>query len=187
MSRPGKLVVVSGPSGVGKSSVAHGAMERTDAEFSVSATTRAPRPGETDGQDYWFVSPERFAEMREQGAFLECAQVYDNWYGTPAEPVEQAIDRGEVILLDIDVQGGIQVHQKMPSATFVMVLPPSDAELVRRLTGRGTEDEKSLQTRITKAREQMQLANESGIYEHEIVNDDLDKAVDELVRIIESE
>lgn len=183
----GKCVVVTGPSGAGKSTILRAALERTGARFSVSATTRSPRAGETHGRDYLFLSREQFEEMIARGELLEWAEVFGHYYGTPAGPVREAVARGETIVLDIDVQGGIQVHEKAPEATFVLIVPPSMEVLERRLRERGTEDARSLRRRLAKARSEIEQAEASGVYDRRVVNDDLDRAVDEMVSIIDKE
>jgi guanylate kinase len=182
----GKLVVVSGPSGVGKSTLLHRAMSRLDAEFSVSATTRQPRPGETPGEDYHFVSRETFEDMIEHGEMLEWAEVFGELYGTPAQPVMEAIEQGRTLIMDVDVQGGKQVHAKLPDATFILIAPPSDEELARRLKGRGTETQQQLERRLAGARSELQAARQSGIYRNVIINDDLETATREVASIIRS-
>jgi len=187
MSKTGKLVVISGPSGVGKSTIARRAMAQTDAAFSVSATTRSPRPGEVDGRDYRFVDRGTFEKLVADGQMLEWAEVFGQLYGTPEEPVRQAVDAGETMLLDIDVQGGLQVHGKMPEATFVLIVPPSDDELARRLRGRGSEDATAADRRLEKAKQEIAAATQSGVYNHIVINDDLETAVSEVVRIVQQE
>lgn len=187
MPNAGKVVVVTGPSGVGKSTILREALRRTDAAYSVSATTRDPRPGELDGRDYRFVSRQTFERMIADGELLEWAEVFGHYYGTPAKPVRQARDDGKTMILEIDVQGGIQVHEKMPQAAFVLVLPPDEAELKRRLAARGTESAEVLQRRFTKAKEEILAAQRSGIYTHTVVNDDLARAIDAVVGIVTQE
>ncbi|MHC4295189.1 MAG: guanylate kinase, partial [Planctomycetota bacterium] len=140
MEKTGKLVVISGPSGTGKSSIAHEVVRRTSARFSVSMTTRKPREGELDGREYHFVDRTSFQQMMDKDELLEHAEVFGQLYGTPRGPIEEAIAAGETILLDIDVQGGAQVKAKMPEATFVLIVPPDEGELNRRLRERGSEN-----------------------------------------------
>ena len=187
MPDAGKVVVVTGPSGVGKSTILREALRRTGAAYSVSATTRDPRPGEVDGRDYRFVSRQAFEQMIADGELLEWAEVFGHYYGTPARPVRQATGDGKTMILEIDVQGGIQVHEKMPHAAFVLVLPPDEADLQRRLAARGTESQEVLQRRFTKAKEEILAARRSGIYTHTVVNDDLARAIDAVVGIIAQE
>jgi len=187
LSDKGKLVVISGPSGVGKSSIVREVLARTGAVFSVSATTRRPRPGETDGREYHFVDRPTFEAMIARGELLEWAEVFGDYYGTPAGPVREAIDAGRTVILEIDIQGGLQVHEKHPQAVFVLILPPSEAELRRRLAGRGTEANGSLQQRLAKAAEEIRTARDSGVYTHLVVNDDLERAIQEVVEIVTRE
>ncbi|MFW6133701.1 MAG: guanylate kinase [Planctomycetota bacterium] len=180
----GKLVVITGPSGVGKSTITRAVRRRTGAGFSVSVTTRPPREGEVDGRDYRFIDDETFQRMIHNGELLEWAEVFGERYGTPAEPVRRAIARGETVILEIDVQGGLQVAEKMSAATFVLIVPPSDDELARRLGARASEDAAAAQRRLAKARKEMDTARSSGVYNHVVVNDDLDRAIDEVARIV---
>ena len=181
----GRLVVVSGPSGVGKSTIARQVAARTGAELSVSATTRPPRPGEVDGHDYRFVDRAAFDAMVRQGELLEWAQVHGNCYGTPRGPVCQALEAGRTVILEIDVQGGMQVAGQMPSAVGVLIVPPSDIELARRLNGRGTDSDEVVRRRLAKAREEIATAQASGAYQHTVVNDSLEAAVEQVARIVE--
>jgi len=185
MDNGGKLVVISGPSGVGKSTISKEVLRRTGAEFSVSVTTRKPRPGEVAGRDYLFVELSEFERMIKQGELLEWAEVFGNMYGTPAGPVGLAIEAGRTVLLEIDVQGALQVYEKMPTATFILIAPPSDEELARRLAGRGTEDEQSFQRRLGKARDELATARQSGAYGHIVINDDLEAAMSQVVEIVQ--
>jgi len=180
----GGLVVVSGPSGVGKSTVNREVIKQTGAIFSVSVTTREPRDGEVDGKDYHFVDRAEFEQMIHRGEMLEWAEVFGNLYGSPIAPVQKAIELGKIVLLEIDIQGGLQVHEKMPEATFVLITPPSEQELERRLRGRGTEDEKSFARRFGKAKEELKTAIESGVYTNVVVNEDLGTAIQQVVKVV---
>ena len=185
MNKKGKLIVVSGPSGAGKSSLIAKAMEiRSDLSFSVSVTTRDARPGEKDGEDYFFVSKERFAQMVEENALLEHATYVGNEYGTPRAYVEQKREEGFNVVLDIEVQGAGQVHAMMPEAVMIFVIPPSLEELERRLRGRGTDSEEVIQLRLENAKKEIEFAKTKGKYEYTIINDDLQKAADELRAIL---
>lgn len=181
----GLLVVISGPSGVGKTTIVHRVREAFDAVFSVSATTRPQSDCERNGEDYYFITPEQFNEKIENNEFLEHAEVFGcHRYGTLKKPVEDALAAKKIMLLDIDVQGGIQVHNNMPQSVRIFILPPNEHELLRRLEARGREDEDSIQRRFKDAKQEMQLAQTSGAYAFFIVNDDLDLAVAEAVSVI---
>lgn len=184
MDAKGKLVVISGPSGVGKTRLVQEARDRCDAQFGVSATTRQARLGEVDGKDYRFVDRETFQRMIDADEMLEWAKVYDEYYGTPADEIVKAMDAGRTVVLDIDVQGAMQVHQKMSDATFVLVIAPSSLELRRRLEGRGSESRENIEKRLAKAQKEVAAATQSGMYNNVIVNDDLERAVQELVKVL---
>lgn len=186
MPSSGKLVVITGPSGVGKSTIVKEVLARTGARFSVSATTRPPRPGETNGRDYYFVDRATFERMIAAGELLEWADVFGKRYGTPAGPVRQSVASGQTVVLDIDVQGGLQVARLMPEATFVLIVPPSLDELRRRLTSRGTEDAATVARRLAKADEEIRTARDSGVYKNVVVNDDLETAIRETVNIVQA-
>ena len=183
----GKVVVVTGPSGVGKSTIVREVVDRVGTAFSVSVTTRRPREGEVDTREYHFVDRATFEEMVAHGEMLEWADVYGELYGTPAWPVREAAQSGKKIVLEIDVQGGIQVRQKLPAATFVFIEPPSPEVLARRLRSRGTEDEETVSRRLAEAAAETQAARDSGVYGHFVVNDDLETAVRQVVRIVNQE
>ncbi len=186
-TRRGRLFVISGPSGVGKSTIVKKVLARTGATFSVSATTRRPREGERNGREYVFVTVEAFGRMIDDNALLEWADVFGNRYGTPAEPVNDAIDAGRTVVLEIDVQGGVQVARNQPEATLILIVAPNDEELRRRLTGRGTDEPEVIARRLAKAKAEIQMARDSGAYEYEVVNDSLDEAIDAVVTIIHQE
>lgn len=178
----GILIVLSGPSGSGKSTVINALLKRrNDIRFSVSATTRPPRPGERDGKDYYFISRDEFSRMVDGGAFLEHAEYVGNCYGTPAAPVDADLNAGYNVLLDIEVQGAAQVLAARPDAISVFFCPPSLAELERRLRGRGTDPEEKIKSRLATARREYEQAKN---YTYIVVNDDADKAAAELDAII---
>ena len=177
----GKLIVISGASGVGKGTVLGIMMEkRKDLSFSVSATTRPPRPGEIDGVHYYFISREKFEEMIAQGAFLEYDAHAANYYGTPRAQAEEKRERGPV-LLDIEPAGAKQVREKMPDAELIFIMPPSMEELERRLRGRGDTPEEQIKLRMERAVWEME---QRVWYDHVVVNDDPERCADEILRII---
>ena len=178
----GMTFIIAGPSGVGKGSIIRKVFESgRRLYFSVSATTRAPRPGEVDGVDYHFISREQFMDWVDQGAFLEHAEFVGNCYGTPRRYVDEAMDRGEDVILDIEVQGAEQIHRLRPEAVRIFIVPPSWEELRARLTGRGTESEEKVEGRLRRSREEFQVAKD---YDYLVVNDDLDRAAAEVLAII---
>ena len=181
----GVLVIVSGPSGAGKSTVVFKAMSgRTDCCFSTSVTTRSPRPGETDGKEYFFIDRARFDEMVERDELLEHAVYVNNCYGTPRKYVEDRLAEGLNVILDIEVQGARQIAAKVPGSVKIFVVPPSLEELERRLIHRGTDTPEAIAGRLERARQEYR---EAGIYDYIIVNDDPDIAAAELNAIILAE
>lgn len=185
MERTGILFVISGPSGVGKGTVKDAVLKRlNEVKVSISATTRSPREGEIEGQDYFFLRPETFQAMVEQGEFLECAKVYDNMYGTPKEFVKRNLAGGFDVVLEIDIQGAMQVKEKMPQGVFVFIEPPSIEELAMRLGKRGKDSEESVKKRMASCREEME---HSRYYDYLVINDNLQEAVDKVYAIIVAE
>lgn len=179
----GKLVVLSGPSGCGKSTLLRRVLERLgpSVRLSLSATTRAPRPGERPGVDYLFFEDQEFRDAEARGEFLEWAEYNRRCYGTPARPVFEAMSRGECVILEIEVKGALQVREKAPSALFVFVDTPDFATLENRLRARGTEDEASIHRRLVRARWERDHAH---CYDVTIINDDLERAVDDLTGVL---
>ena len=185
-TRKGLLLVVSGPSGVGKGTVGKALMARNPTiRFSVSCTTRLPRPSELDGLHYFFKTDEEFEQMIDEGAFLEYTKVFGaNYYGTPRAYVDQQLSTGQDILLDIDVHGALKVKERCPDAVMIFLAPPSMSALRGRLVGRGTECSEAVERRFREAYAELSHMKE---YEYLVVNDVLDKAVKELEQIIAAE
>ena len=178
----GTLYVFSAPSGAGKTSLVKALLEKTeDIGVSVSHTTRAPREGESDGKDYNFVSQEAFKELIEQNAFLEHAQVFDNFYGTSQVWVEQQLNAGRDVILEIDWQGAQQIRQQMPNMISLFILPPSRDELLKRLTGRGTDSQEVIDRRMHDAVSEMSHYAE---FDYLIINDNFEYALQELRSVI---
>lgn len=186
LGRKGTLVVISGPSGVGKTTIARAVEKAFDeAVFSVSATTRPITAADIEGRDYFFLTDEEFQGRVKAGDMLEHAQVFGrHWYGTPRSSVEHALESGRMVILDIDVQGGLQIRESMPSAYMLFIVPPSDDELLRRLRSRGREDEATIQRRFAEAKSEIDTARTSGAYDVLVVNADLDAAIEEVCNAI---
>ena len=184
----GLLIVISGPSGTGKTSICNALLkDLPDTIWSVSATTRPPREGEVSGQSYEFISPDEFARCKEANEFLECAEYVGHQYGTPRAPVLNALERGQNVVLEIDVQGGMQVAKSMPESVRIFVLPPDQDSLRSRLEGRNTEAKEQMMKRLARADGEITIARDSGCYQHFVVNDVLDKTIEDVKRIIQQE
>lgn len=178
-SRPGIALVLCAPSGTGKTTLSKRLLaEHPSFSFSVSCTTRAPRPGEVDGRDYHFLSREKFEELRNANYFAECAEVHGNCYGTPLAAALDTLAKGRDLLFDIDVQGAAQLKKTLPQALFVFVLPPSRAVLENRLRGRGSETEESIAKRMANAKKELM---EASWFDAWVVNDDVEEAYLDLV------
>ncbi len=189
MKGKGKILVLNGPSGVGKTTLYHRLLEefRDKLELSISATTRAPREGELDGRDYYFISLEEFKKRIAQNAFVEWAEVYGNYYGTLHSELERITHKGHSVLLDIDVQGGESVKRVFPDAVLIFILPPSREELHKRLIDRKTEDLESLKRRIQTSEQEIEFYNfHQAMYSRAIVNADRETAYQELSDFIRS-
>ena len=183
----GLLLVISGPSGVGKTSIVRRLIEACGGMFSVSATTRPKTALETDGEDYFFLDEATFQQWIKDDRFLEYAQVFGgSWYGTPRAMVEETLAAGQIVVLDVDVQGAIQVRERMPDALGIFILPPSEDELLDRLRRRGREDEAAIERRFAEARHEMEVARSCGAYDAFVVNDSLDAAASEAIAILRS-
>lgn len=185
MGKKGMLIVLSGPSGAGKGTVCSRLLEKNpNIALSISYTTRTPRPGEKDGVNYFFTDKETFEKMIKEGCFLEWANVYNNYYGTPRKFVEERINNGQDVILEIDIQGAKQIRQTWEDAVFIFILPPDLEELKRRIEKRGSETEESMRLRLMCALEELKALSS---YDYVIVNDDLEKAVEKLQAIIIAE
>lgn len=185
MLKRGKTFIISGPSGVGKSTVLKTLFAgREDLYFSVSATTRAPRPGEKDGVNYHFIEPETFRRWIVEQEFLEYAEYVGNFYGTPKKYVDAAMEAGKDVILDIEIQGAMQVHRLRPDTVRIFIAPPSWEELERRLIARNTDTPEKVQERLLRAKVEMQTANQ---YDYFVINDSVESAVRELQAIMLAE
>ena len=185
LNRKGLLLVVSGPSGAGKGTICKALVNKNDKiKLSVSATTRKPRNGEVHGVNYFFIEKEEFTKMVENGEFLEHAQIYDNFYGTPKAAIIECLEKGQDVILEIEMQGARQIKEVYPEGVFIFVLPPSLEELKSRIVGRGTETQEEIEKRFSCAFEEInQIVN----YDYFIVNEDIEKSVNDVEAIILSE
>ena len=186
LNHRGLLIVLSGPSGVGKGTVRKALFEMPEQDFvySVSMTTRAPRPGEVDGVDYYFVSREEFERQIAAGNLLEYAEFVGNYYGTPKDKVEEQLNQGKEVILEIEVNGAFQVREKCKDAVFIFLVPPTRRALYERLKSRGTECEERILARIEKANKEFKLAHQ---YDYIVVNDEIYNAADRIMAIIRAE
>ena len=185
--RKGTLFVLTGPSGVGKGTVLGKFFEKYGKDeffFSVSATTRKPREGEIEGVNYYYKTHEEFRRMIDNGEFLEYAEFCENMYGTPMAPVDEELSKGKNVILEIEVEGGLNVMERRPDATFIFVAPPSFEELERRIRGRNTETEEVIAQRLSKARWEL---SKMGEYDYIVVNRDVETACDQLRAIVDAE
>ncbi|HIT49983.1 MAG TPA: guanylate kinase [Candidatus Pelethenecus faecipullorum] len=182
----GLLVVISGPSGVGKGTVRKAlfSMPKHNLVYSVSMTTRPKRPGEKEGRDYYFVSKEDFIARQQEGKFLETAEFVGNYYGTPLDKVNEQLDKGHEVVLEIEVEGAQQVKKKVPDCVMIFIVPPGKEALYERLRRRGTESEEVIQERIQKANREFKLAY---LYDYIVVNDEVHNAADRIMAIIRAE
>ncbi|MBU3851712.1 MAG: guanylate kinase [Candidatus Paralactobacillus gallistercoris] len=187
MTKRGMLIVLSGPSGVGKGTVRQAMMKdhhHQDLQYSVSMTTRPKRPGEVDGVDYYFRTKEEFEHEIKNGGMLEYAQYVDHYYGTPLKYVNQTLDAGKDVLLEIEVNGAMQVRSKCPDGVFIFLTPPDLQELRQRIINRGTDDMATIDKRMQKAAEEIKMMTN---YDYAVVNDKVELAVDRIEKIIASE
>ncbi len=180
----GILLVLVGPSGVGKSTIARRLLEKIDLCYIVSATTRPRKPGEEKGKTYDHITRDEFLKRLDADEFLEYASVYDDYYATPKHPTLECIAAGRNVMLEIDVQGALQIRYHYPGALLVLLLPPSEQTLLQRLTERGRDKPEEIQRRFRSARREIQMAKGSGVFEHMVVNDNLDRAVSEILQLI---
>lgn len=186
LNETGLLIVISGPSGVGKGTVRKALfdMKNHNLDYSVSMTTRKPRVGEKEGVDYFFVSKEEFKKRIDENKFLEYAEFVNEYYGTPLDKVEEKLEQGKEVVLEIEVDGAMQVREKMPEAVFIFIVPPSREDLEKRLRNRGTENPDVIAERLKKAEREYKLAH---MYDYIVVNDDVYNAADRILAIIRAE
>ncbi|MBE9232694.1 guanylate kinase [Cuspidothrix issatschenkoi LEGE 03284] len=178
----GKLIVLTGPSGVGKGTLMNAILQRyPELHYSVSATTRSPRPGEVNGKNYHFITRSEFEKLVTQGEFLEWAEFAGNCYGTPRETVLNHIQSGKLVVLEIELEGARQIRHSFPSALSIFILPPSFAELEKRIRGRGQDAEEAISRRLNRAEEEIAAADE---FDLQIINDDFEQALQEIEKAI---
>ena len=183
--KSGLLVVVSGPAGVGKGTVVRKMMELSDnVVLSISATSRSPRPSEMEGENYFFKTKEQFEEMIKNDQLIEWVDYCGNYYGTPREFVCSEIEKGHIVILEIEVEGSLHVRKLFPECVLCFIVPPDGNELENRLRGRGTENEETIQKRLLRAREEFQFLDQ---YDYMILNDNIESAANRFIHIIESE
>ncbi|MEO7425261.1 MAG: guanylate kinase [Fibrobacteria bacterium] len=189
MPKPGKLIVFSAPSGAGKSTLKDALMARfpESLRYSVSATTRKPRPGEQEAVHYFFKSPEEFRAMIDKRELVEHMQVHGNFYGTPRTPILNALEAGHSVILDLDVYGKVNFDKAFPQALGIFIVPPSIEELERRLVERKSDDAETIRMRVQNAGRELEFATQHGKYEYTVVNDNFHYALEELTRILERE
>ncbi|WP_281975596.1 guanylate kinase [Halobacillus litoralis] len=185
IDQKGILFILSGPSGVGKGTVRKALFDQsTDLRYSISMTTRAPREGEVDGVDYFFKSRDEFEKLISEGQLIEHAEYVGNYYGTPRQYVEQTLEKGKDVFLEIEVQGALKVRENFPQGVFVFLIPPSLEELKDRIVNRGTETEDKVKNRLLAAKEEIEMMD---AYDYVVVNDQIDNAVTKVVSIVASE
>jgi guanylate kinase len=184
VQHPGLLIVLTGPSGVGKSTISLRLAERMNVKYIVSATTRPKKHGDDAGKTYEHITREEFFRRMDQDAFLEYAQVYDDFYGTPKHPALDYLAAGQDVLLEIDVQGALQVRYQYPNALLVFILPPDAQTLLQRLTDRGRESQDEIVKRFRAAKREVQMAKGSRAFDHMVINDTVDRAVEEIIKTI---
>lgn len=184
MGTKGQLLVVSGPSGAGKGTICKALIEKNPIWISTSCTTRKPRVGEVDGINYFFIEREEFLKRMDNDEFLEYAEVYGNFYGTPRSEVLRLLDEGKDVILEIDIQGALKIKSSYPEGVFIFIMPPSMEELKNRITNRGSETPESLKTRLEAAYDEISFASK---YDYAVVNDEVDKAVKKIESIIIAE
>ena len=184
MNNLNKLIIITGPSGVGKGTVVKELLDKDkDIWLSISATTRDPRMGEIDGKNYYFISDEKFKDMIDKKEFLEWAQFAGNYYGTPLSTVNEKIEKGFIVLLEIEVEGAKQIKEKFPESLSIFLLPPSKEELEKRIRNRGTEKEEAIDRRLSRANYEIASSNQ---FDFVLTNHDVDETVKEVFKIIKS-